>query len=61
MSDMNQYIAFGGVFWKSPDGKTQIIRHCDRVFELMHDGVKVMPTSTFERLTAYVWAEFPPF
>jgi len=47
-------------FWASPDGRTQIIRHTDTVFELTRDGVLVMPVGRFEPICYYVWAEFPP-
>jgi hypothetical protein len=49
-----------GEFWRSRDGRVVIWRHCDAVFELLCEGVRVMPVCRFESVCAYVWAEFPP-
>lgn len=49
-----------GIFWTSQDGRTVILRHCDVAFELVHDGIQVMPIGRFEPICRYVWAEFPP-
>jgi hypothetical protein len=46
------------IFWKTQDGRTQIIRYCDGVFGLEYDEKEVMPETTFDRVQAYVWAEF---
>lgn len=46
-----------GVFWT--DGQLTIYRHCDRVFELLHDGNAVMPPGTFEQVVFYCGLEFP--
>lgn len=54
------YTPPGGVFWASPDGRTEIVRHCDAVYELLCDGEPVMPPGGFESAANYVWAEFPP-
>lgn len=45
------------LFWESQNKRTQIIRHCDVAFELIHDGITVME-GRFEPLCKYVWAEF---
>lgn len=50
-----------GVWWVSGDGRTQIIRHCDVAFELIHSGVRVMPIGSFFQIHDYLWLEFPPF
>lgn len=55
------YTIPGGVFWRSADGRVEIVRHCDGVFELLCEGVPVMPPSRFEPISEYVWAEFPPW
>lgn len=49
------------VFWRSEDGRTQIIRYCHGVFGLEYNGREVMPEATFERINAYAWAEFISF
>ena len=46
----------GGPFWTN--GRLEIYRHCDRVFELRCNGEQVMPIGSFERINAYLWAEF---
>lgn len=46
------------VFWRSPDGRTEMIRYCDGVFGLEYDGNAVMPEASFEKINAYTWAEF---
>lgn len=46
-------------FWKSPNGRVELYRWCDGVFELFCDSVSVMPTGSFERLLAYMKLEFP--
>lgn len=48
-------------FWKSPDGRTAIIRYCAGIFGLEYDGREVMPEASFERINAYAWAEFIDF
>lgn len=50
------YVPPGGVFWER--GRVQMIRHCDIVFELLCDGIPVMPVGSFERINQYLWAEF---
>lgn len=55
-----QYTPPGGVFWRSVDGRVEIVKHCDSVYELLCDGVAVMPPCRFEACADYVWAEFPP-
>lgn len=45
-----------GVFWTN--GRVTLYRYCDGVFELFCEGVPVMPVGPFERLNAYLWAEF---
>lgn len=44
------------VFWTN--GRSTLIRHCEGVFELLHDGVLVMPPGPFEKVNAYLWSEF---
>ncbi len=44
------------VFWTN--GRLMIFRHCDSVFELFCNDVAVMPINTFEKINAYLWAEF---
>lgn len=45
-------------FWTSPDGRLEIYRHTDGVFELLCEGVQVMPIGKFETICDYLWAEF---
>lgn len=45
-----------GVFWQS--GRFTIYRHCDRVFDLLVDGEKSLPTGTFEQINFYLWQEW---
>ena len=44
------------VFWSN--GRLVLYRYCDSVFELFCDGISIMPIGTFEKLCAYMWAEF---
>lgn len=55
------YTQPGSVFWASADGRVEIVRHTDGVFELLCCGEPVMPCGTFRAVSDYVWAEFPPF
>ena len=45
-----------GEFWTN--GRVQIWRHCDGVFELRCHGEQVMPIGSFETINRYLWAEF---
>lgn len=51
----------GGVFWRSADGRVEIIRHYEGLYELVCEGVAVMPPCGFDLCASYVWAEFPPW
>ena len=44
------------VFWKND--RLTLMRHTDGVFELICDGVRVMPLGSFESIVSYLWAEF---
>lgn len=44
--------------WSWNSGRVSLVKHCDSVFELLCDGIPVMPVGSFEKLTAYLWAEF---
>lgn len=46
----------GGQFWTN--GTTELYRHCDKVFELRHNGEQVMPIGPFEVVNRYLWLEF---
>ena len=48
-----------GTFWKK--GKLEIYRHCDGVFDLLCNGIQVMPTGRFEQINLYLWSEFDLF
>lgn len=58
MEDLQSNAPGRKVFWESHDGRTKIIRYCHGVFGLQYDGRDVMEESTFEKIQAYVWAEF---
>ena len=45
-----------GIFWTN--GRLEIYRHCDGVFELFCDSVIVMPCNSFELINSYLWSEF---
>lgn len=45
------------IFWQSSDKRTKLLRSCHGVFVLEYDDNEVM-FGTFERLNAYLWAEF---
>lgn len=47
---------YGEVFWTN--GRLEILRYCHGVFRLRCDGLDVMPISTFEVVTSYMYAEF---
>lgn len=45
-----------GVFWTN--GRLELYRYCDGVFELRCNGTQVMPIGTFQQVNSYLWAEF---
>lgn len=48
-----------GEIWRSD--RIVMLRHCDGVCTLEWlDGVQIMGPCSFERITAFVWMEFPP-
>ncbi len=53
---MESKASYGEVFWTN--GRLEILRYCHSVFRLRCDGLDVMPISTFEVVTSYMYAEF---